>query len=133
MLTNNPRVRTAWADRVPLTFVDGGLKDVLDAARNAIHEGAHLLSHPLSSSLKPGETPYKSLLMEAGRKGDIDIESLSLIEDAIHALEKFEVRYAKRRPLYTDKIHRDFQIIDLSVVNSALESAGFTPEALEKY
>lgn len=133
VLTNNPKVRTAWSDRVNLTFVDGGLKDVLDTARNAIHDGAILLSHPLSSSLKPGETPYKSLLLEQRSADKVDIDSLSLIEEAIHALEKFEVRYAKRRPLYTDKVHRDFQMIDLSVINSALESAGYTPEALEKY
>ncbi|MDO5734073.1 MAG: GrdX family protein [Eubacteriales bacterium] len=132
ILTNNPQVVKVWASRVRVDFIEAGLVDFYKAARDRIHEGEVLLSHPLSSSIKPGETPYKSLLIkQADNSPQLDFDSLDLIEAALAATEKFLQYYGQRLPYYSERVHRDFQLIDLSVINSALESAGLDSFALE--
>lgn len=118
-------VQSKWQDSVDLDYVDLDLLGFFKELRDRIHAGETLLSHPLSSSIKPGETPYKSVLLEKkGAEETTDQNSLEMVEIAIQATEKFLTFYAKRLPVYSERVHRDFQLIDLSVINSALESAG---------
>lgn len=127
ILTNNPMVQSKWQDSVDLDYVDLDLLGFFKELRDRIHAGEILLSHPLSSSIKPGETPYKSVLLDRPKSEsntETDQDSLEMVETAIQATEKFLTFYAKRLPVYSERVHRDFQLIDLSVINSALESAG---------
>ena len=125
ILTNNPEVYKVWGERVETDFQELDLLAFFKWARDRVHGGEILLSHPLSSSIKPGETPYKSLLMERAATGaKVDSFSLEMLEAAIAACEKFLVYYGQRLPHYSERVHRDFQLIDLSVINSALQSAG---------
>ena len=69
-------------------FVEGSYRDVLIAVRDKIHKGHRLLSHPLSGSVKPNETPYKSVIISRNSAG-MDLDSLKIIEDSIAAYDKF--------------------------------------------
>ena len=115
ILTNNPLVEQQYAGS---TVVDGGFRDVLLLARDHIHQGRRLLNHPLAGSVKPNETPYKSLVMTVGR-GGLDHDSLTYIENAIVTTDKF----APITRIWPDpeRIDRDFQTIDLSLLEAALE------------
>ena len=83
IITNNSMVKEYYESSYEILFIDGQYREVLVQARDRIHNGHKLLTHPLSGSIKPGETPYKSLVIskEAGRS--LDINSLELIESAI--------------------------------------------------
>ena len=118
VVSNNPLVRARWADRVEIRFVDGTYRDVLLTVRDLCHAGRLLLSHPLSGSVKPNETPYKSVLL-SGTAGKTDADSISLIGDAILCCEKF----GPLRRAWREKELEDFQLVDLCLIESALESA----------
>ena len=83
--------------------------------RDKIHEGYELLTHPLSSSVKPNETPYKSIII-SDVKGNLNYDSLVLIENSIITFDKFKKLNFK----LSDKVIEDFKLVDLTVLESAL-------------
>ena len=82
IVTNNPLVKEKIEGNYNIDFVDGGILDVMEKLRDMIHTGSVLLTHPLSGSIKPGQTPYKSVMIHIV-KGNVDADSLLMIEDAI--------------------------------------------------
>ena len=125
ILTNNSQVAEEFGKTHDVRFVEGGLRDVLLKARDQINQGDILLNHPLYGSVKPNETPYRSLLLQQGKSGDskrpaaADPESVRLIGNAVSAFEKFIDKATVTDPRLLD----DFQVVDLSLLRSAVESA----------
>jgi hypothetical protein len=83
-----------------------------------------LLNHPLYGSVKPNETPFRSLLLTHGRRGadgliPTDEQSVRLIGNAISAFDKFIVKKEITNP----RLINDFQVVDMSLLRSAVESA----------
>jgi len=76
--------------------------------------GAKLISHPLSGSIKPNISPYKSVLIAAGET--LDFKSLQIIEDAINVLE----RLPKKQHGYSESVLQDFRVIDLDLIRSSI-------------
>ena len=118
ILTNNPLVLEKLKDTHNVIYKDISYEELLKEVRDRIHEGHLLLSHPLSGSVKPNETPYKSVMISEG-KGEMDRRSLSLIENAIQACGKFEDKSGK----YAANLYEDFQLIDWTLLESGLASA----------
>ena len=118
IITNNPLVPTKLEDDSAVIYQDISYEDVLLHVRDRIHEGHRLLSHPLSGSVKPNETPYKSVMISVG-KGEMDEGSLSIIENAIQACRKFIFK----SDLYEESVYDDFQLIDWTLLESGLASA----------
>ncbi|MDO4754549.1 MAG: GrdX family protein [Bacillota bacterium] len=85
--------------------------DVLLAVRDLVHKGHRLMTHPLSGSVKPFETPYKSIVVSAARSETVDRDSLILISDAVMMAEKF-----RRERHFTDKLLADFRLIDRDLI-----------------
>jgi hypothetical protein len=117
IITNNNLVYDKYKDIYKINFVDGTYKDVLILVRNKIHEGYEILTHPLSSSVKPNETPYKSVII-SDEKGKLNYDSLTIIENSIITYDKFDKD--KLGIKYSDKVIGDFKLIDLTVLESAL-------------
>lgn len=116
LVSNNPLV---WQKYPATIIVDGGFKDVLVKARDGIHRGQRLLTHPLTGSIKPNQTPYKSIILTESKEcKNVDLSSLQLIEDALAVVAKFGLSKMK----LTEGILADFQVIDLSFVESAWDS-----------
>ena len=101
-----------------ITFIDGKYIDVLKLARDMVHKGAKLITHPLMGSVKPDETPFRSIIVSKG--ASLDMESLAVIENSIAAAEKFQ-RDGKV-PIWNENILEDFRFVDLKLFESALES-----------
>ena len=120
MVTNNPLLKERLGESVEVNFFEeDSHRDILERVRDFVHNGYRILTHPLAGSVKPWETPYRSLMITAEREDGTDIFSLEMIEQAIFALEK-----SKARPVVWDEIVLvDFQLIDLSLIESALPSA----------
>jgi hypothetical protein len=98
---------------------DLDLIGLLELARNLIHEGHLLLTHPLSGSIKPYETPFKSMALSLER-GPLDFQSLQIIEDSIATARKFQGD--ARQIHYSEKIYDDFRLIDMNLIKSGIES-----------
>ncbi len=125
ILTNNSQAAEEFGVTHDVRYIDGKLIDVLLAARDLINEGAILLNHPLYGSVKPNETPFRSLLLQQGKSasGDTpakpDPESVRLIGNAVSAFEKFPAKKEVTDP----RLLEDFMVVDLSLLRSAVESA----------
>lgn len=105
-------------DKVEVKFIDAfGYMDVLIAARDMIHEGYDLITHPLSGSIKPNETPYKSVALKKG--ANLDSDSVDLIEQAILTYKKFEKD--KVVPHWIDRVKADFMVVDFDLIKNALK------------
>lgn len=119
IITNNTKVSQKYNKDYDVEFIDGDYLDVLVFARDKIHEGHKLLTHPLSGSVKPNETPYKSIIM-SGEKEDLDINSLMIIEDSINTAKKFiGIKLPNK---WNNEILDDFMEIDSTLLASGIES-----------
>ena len=109
-----------------LEFHDTDYFGVLKAVRDKIHLGYGLLTHPLSGSVKPGETPYKTVIVTTEKGGgdenslsdekalSIDEKALSIIEESIQTCVKITLKTGKNEN--NEKILADFQLIDYSLI-----------------
>lgn len=119
IMTNNPLVLEKLEDRHNVLYRQSSYEELLKDVRDRIHDGHRLLTHPLSGSVKPNETPYKSILITKGKE-KMDEWSLQMIESAIQACRKFAFKAGG----YSDDVRRDFQLIDWTLLESGLASAG---------
>lgn len=118
IVSNDPLVRERCPEGVALRFVEGSHRDVLVTVRDLCQSGHCLLSHPLAGSVKPNETPYRSVLLSSDAPG-VDPVSVELSGQAVLTAEKF----GPVRRSWREKELADFRLIDLTLIESALESA----------
>ncbi len=112
--TNNPRVlREKPLENI--LFFDESMASLFLRIRDAVHKGWVLRSHPLSGSVRPSETPFKSVLMEEGHT--LDFDSLALIEAAIATEKKTR---ETRHYLLDEAAREDAMLVDLSLIQNAI-------------
>lgn len=118
IVSNNKLVKENLSSRFEIVFVEGTLLKTLEMARDLIHKGYRLLTHPLSGSIKPNHTPFKTIALEK-REGSIDIDSLLIMEESISRT----VSLLKDRPVpdWPEKIMEDFRVIDYDLIRNALK------------
>ena len=116
IITNNPLVKEKYVDK-EVEFYDKSYQEILQIVKNKIALGHKILTHPLSGSVKPKETPYKSIMISKD-KSNVDLESLEIIENAIITTEKF----VERRDKWTEQVLKDFQLVDFTLIDSAMGS-----------
>ncbi|MBQ6837038.1 MAG: GrdX family protein [Clostridia bacterium] len=120
IMTNNELVFEKYGNEYEVDYKPGTYEELLLRVRTEVHNGAKLLTHPLSGSIKPNETPFKTVYLKKG-KGPLhlDFDSVEMIENAIITAKKFKIRF----PVMPDYIRADFALIDLSLMESALPAA----------
>lgn len=121
IFTNNSWVNERYGDKYNVNYFDCSFDEIFEMVRDKIHQGHTLLSHPLSGSVKPNETPFKSVMISAEPK-KFDVQSLEIIEDAIVTAKKFE-QQKRRQAILNDRVKEDFRMIDFYLITSAIESA----------
>ena len=63
IITNNPLIVEKLGQEYTVEYEDISYEDTLKKVRNYVYKGHELLTHPLSGSVKPNETPYKSVMV----------------------------------------------------------------------
>ena len=116
ILTNNPMV----SNLPGAEYKDIFLLEVLERVRDQIHLNYRLLTHPMAGSVKPNETPYKSVILTALPDEVMDVDSLKIIEAAI--ILSTRLMQDRPTPLWNDKVRADFALVDFSLVQSGLGS-----------
>ncbi len=119
VLTNNPLAQEQLTPVATVVFEPVGIKTIFEEAARFVAQGHRLLTHPLSGSVKPGETPYKSMLLDSEASPDVDATSARLVSGALDACGKFE----DKTELYDEQVLRDLQLVDLSLIQGAVSSA----------
>lgn len=120
IITNNRYVYEKYKDFTDIVFHEKyKYMEVLELTRDRIHKGHKLLTHPLSGSVKPNETPFKSIMI-SGDEEDLDMDSLRIIEDSILTTRKF---LSNAKPVeWTDKVVEDFKTIDLALIDNVINN-----------
>jgi hypothetical protein len=86
ILTNNELVVNRQRG-AGVEYLEGDARQVLVRARDLIHAGWRLISHPRAGGLPGPGNPYRSVVMERSR-GPVDYRSLVTIEEVIAQLER---------------------------------------------
>lgn len=116
IITNNPLVLKTFEGRCRVVYYNVSFRDLLIRVRDMVHLGYELLSHPLSGSVKPNETPYKSVIV-SDKLGKLHLQSVEMIEAGIAAADKFPIKF----PQMTQDIREDFQLIDCTLIQSVFQ------------
>ena len=119
IITNNEMVRDKYASQVTVEFHPVKYTEIMRMTRDYIHAGHKLLTHPLAGSIKPNETPYKTIFLTKSKK-KMDSESLRIIEECIIACKKFG---KERFPNMPENMRQVFRTIDCSLCDNAMASA----------
>ncbi len=116
ILTNNPLVAARLKDEF---FVDYRAectgREILIAVRDAVYMGHTLYTHPLAGSVKPGETPYKSVVISCVPR-KFEVSRAEMIANAIITFDGVK----QQNRILSEKILRDFQLIDYALLCSGI-------------
>lgn len=116
ILTNNPLVKACMAGRYEILLLEElTLREILVKARDMVYAGHTLYTHPLAGSVKPNETPYKSVVVSK-TSGEFSAEQAGLIAGSIEVCDKL----APRRRALTQSVLEDFRLIDYTLLSGAL-------------
>ena len=115
LVTNNPLAQEQFRGEILTEYMEISLLGVLIRVRDHVHGGSQLLTHPLSGSVKPNETPYKSVLVSE-TQGKADPKSVHIIEECILTAKKFPIKHIP------EKFLPDLQIVDLALIQGACDS-----------
>ncbi len=121
LITNNIDAYNYCESKIECVFVEGTYLDVLEKTRDYIHTGHKLLSHPMAGSVKPNQTPYRSIILDSlPAERDEVIHSTMMIENGIDSAKKFLAGKAAMK--WNDKIKKDFRTVDLSFISRYVDS-----------
>ena len=116
IVTNNDRVADKYKDMMNVEMVDS-YEEVLIKARDMVYDRHRLLTHPQAGSLKPNQTPYRSIIVYPSDNSS-NMDDVMMIEKAIETFNKF--REIKETPKYEEKIANDYKTIDLSMIDNVM-------------
>ena len=116
ILTNNPLVVKVLSRFYKIQFEETATyRDILVKARDMVYAGHELFTHPLSGSVKPNETPYRSVVVSQSPR-EFNEEFADIIANAITVFDKF-------KPIgweLNERILKDFQLIDYTLLSGAI-------------
>ena len=117
IITNNDRVYEKYKKEMQVILLDS-YEDVLIKTRDMVYNRHILLTHPQASSLKPNQTPYRSVVVYP--KGEEDnMKDIMLIEKCIETYRQWQ-EIAPTPKNYAEKVANDFKTIDLSVIENII-------------
>ena len=91
IVTNNPLVAECVPADYAVNFENITYREILVKVRDLVYAGHRLYTHPLSGSVKPNETPYKSVVVSRLPKG-MEPEEAAIISNSIETFDKFTPR-----------------------------------------
>ncbi|MCI8795818.1 MAG: GrdX protein [Dorea sp.] len=117
LVTNNNRVYEKYKDIMKVLYMQS-YEEVLLKVRDLIYDRHVLLTHPQASSLKPNQTPYRSVIVYPKRKED-NTEDILLIEKCLETYCQWQ-KIASTPKKYEEQVAEDFKTIDLSVIDNVI-------------
>lgn len=116
IITNNPLVNDIKDAEV--FFVAGEWRQVLYQAYGQVAVGRRLLAHPLTGSFKPGENPYRSIVLDCF-KTSADLPALAIL-DRCMAMAEGSGKIIKTEAM--EALAGDFQKFDRYLLDGILQS-----------
>lgn len=124
IITNNRSVYERYKEDIKVLYLEGETSyGVFEKARDMIHMGSKLLSHPMAGSIMLNQMPYRSLLLQETdlETRPVDVNSLNYIEKSLDAAARPSANSIKQWPCQPNK---DYGIIDMSIIRDAITKSG---------
>ena len=121
IVTNNQLCLRKYGAQISMEYLEeGSYLDVLYKVRDYLHLGWKLETHPMTGSLKPNQTPFKSIMISNDPLDQEEFFTQEMtISNAISACMKFQS--IKKTPDWPESICEDFRIVDLSLIEGAIQ------------
>ena len=115
IITNNPLVVQCMPRDFAVEYENITYREILVKVRDKVYGGHRMYTHPLAGSVKPNETPYKSVVISKLPK-KMEMDEAQIISSSIETFDKFKpiVRQLPERVL------KDFQLIDYTLLCGAV-------------
>ena len=110
LLTNNSMAAQRFAKIFDVDFRDLMAADLLKAARDMVHQGHKLHTHPVTSGTVPNGSPYVSIVLSQEAR-TTDFDSVSIIEAAMAVYAKMSTAHE-----LPEQITKDFMLIDCEML-----------------
>ena len=117
LITNNDKVYLKYKDKLQCIFTEK-YEEVLIKVRDIVYDRHILLTHPQASSLKPNQTPYRSVVLYPQGNED-NMKDILLIEKCLETFKQWQ-NISLTPENYSDKIAEDFKVIDLSIIDNII-------------
>ena len=115
VVTNNPLVAECLPKNYAVDYENITYREILVKVRDLVYAGHRLYTHPLSGSVKPNETPYKSIVISKKPK-KMEAMEAAIISDSIETFDKFT---PIKREL-PERVLKDFRLIDYTLLCGAV-------------
>ena len=114
IVTNNPMAAKEFAGQGEVRlYPEDTYREILVRARDLVYIG-HRLCNPLYGSLRPHETPYRTVVL-SDRPQTPDGEECLIMSEAITRIDTFTPPDRAKMP---QRILEDYQMIDCSLVRN---------------
>lgn len=127
-LTNNALLKTL---SLGVTFVEGASVLVLTLARDRIHTGWSILTHPLYGNIQPSQQPFRSILV--GLPDEYvpsDPDAIMVLERAVELFSRASSVSCRMDP----KAMADYASLDVYLIRDSMEKYGLwktVPQEIE--
>ena len=98
LVTNNDRVYEKYKDIIQVILLDT-YEEVLLKVRDMVYDRHLLLTHPQASSLKPNQTPYRSVVVYPKGQED-NMKDILLIEKCIEVFREGFGKYIRGKRIW---------------------------------
>ena len=121
IVTNNQLCLGKYGAQIKMEYLEeGSYLDVLLKVRDYLHLGWKLETHPMTGSLKPNQTPFKSIMISNNPLDQEEFYSQEItISNGIAACRKFQS--IRKTPDWPEHLLEDFRIVDLSLIEGAIQ------------
>lgn len=116
LISNNPDVASHFSAIYQVEIYEAATPlEILQKARNLVHLGHGLLTHPLAGSLPAGLSPFKSVVLTAAPLAPApDVNIINIIEGAVNTYSKVVFG------VYCEENNKDFSAIDLALIKGGI-------------
>ena len=117
ILTNNPLAVRCMEEWYSIDYLEeGSYRDVLVKVRDLVYAGHTLFTHPLAGSVKPNETPYRSVVVSRAPHA-FSAEQAEIVSNSLTAFDKFP----KKDRQWSERVLSDFQLVDYTLLAGAMD------------
>ena len=122
IVTNNPTVFDKFGKTHDVAYHDVSSKDILRIVSDYVKEGYSLLNHPLYGSVKPNETPYRTILIAEEGSTPLSVSNDESSKMMFKAKTTFE-KFTEQEEISDVSLLEDYQVVDLALATSAVDAA----------
>ena len=121
IVTNNRLCRDKYGSQVEMDYLENGsYLDVLLKVKDYIQKGWCLETHPMTGSLKPNQTPYKSVMISNRPVDREDFYNQEItMENSVSICQKFQA--IRQTPDWPEHLREGYREVDLSLIEGALQ------------